>query len=339
MKRASRVRSRLLASVAGPVAFVALGASLLVYAHARAFDVSARESDASELVRGVFDLVGGDGEGRKEAIEEARAHGIQIALDRDPAGFAAQHTEDGETLLTVPLDSGHAIVRFATTRLSPVTGVYDVPRARRRRPREHPRRAPRQLVHVGSLARDARNPGHGRRGRHPRHARHARAEVPVGRLAPRVDQRARGGLPRVRCGAGEVDRRARGGGADARPLPRVDQPRPEGAAQLDPRLHRARSPQRADRGAAGEPRDHRAARPRAPDPHPDDPRLGPRRSFGAPARQRAHDGGGRGHERRPRREGARRRHGGGHRRRRSSRGSRASSWTRRGSSRRSPPSS
>ncbi len=123
MKRASRVRSRLLASVAGPVAFVALGASLLVYAHARAFDVSARESDASELVRGVFDLVGGDGEGRKEAIEEARAHGIQIALDRDPAGFAAQHTEDGETLLTVPLDSGHAIVRFATTRLSPVTGV------------------------------------------------------------------------------------------------------------------------------------------------------------------------------------------------------------------------
>jgi signal transduction histidine kinase len=124
MRRASRVRSRVVSSVAGPVAFVALGASLLVYAHARAFDASARESDATELARGVFDLVSGDGDGRKEAAEEARAHGFQLALDRDPAGFAVQHTEDGDTLLTVPLDSGHANVRFATTRLSPVTGVY-----------------------------------------------------------------------------------------------------------------------------------------------------------------------------------------------------------------------
>ncbi len=124
LRRASRVRSRLLASVAGPVAFVALGASLLVYAHARAFDVSARESDATELARGVFDVVNGDGDGRKEAAEEARAHGISLALDRDPASFTAQHTEDGETVLTVPLDAGHALVRFATTRLSPVTGIY-----------------------------------------------------------------------------------------------------------------------------------------------------------------------------------------------------------------------
>ena len=124
MRRAGRVRSRLLASVAGPVAFVALGASLLVYAHARAFDVSARESDATELARGVFDLVGNDGDGRKEAAEEARAHGFAVALDRDPASFGVEHTEDGDTVLTVPLDSGHASVRFATTRESPVTGVY-----------------------------------------------------------------------------------------------------------------------------------------------------------------------------------------------------------------------
>jgi signal transduction histidine kinase len=124
MKRASRVRSRLLASVAGPVAFVALGASLLVYAHARAFDVSARESDASELARGVLDVVAGDADGRKEAAAEARAHGFQIALDRDPADFSVLHTEDGDTVLTVPLDAGHAIVRFATTRLSTATFIY-----------------------------------------------------------------------------------------------------------------------------------------------------------------------------------------------------------------------
>jgi signal transduction histidine kinase len=124
LRRASRVRSRLLASVAGPVAFVALGASLLVYAHVRAFDVSARESDATELARGVFDLVNGDGDGRKEAAEDAKTHGIIVAIERDAASFTEQHTEDGDTVLTVPLDVGHAFVRFATTRLSPVTGAY-----------------------------------------------------------------------------------------------------------------------------------------------------------------------------------------------------------------------
>ena len=124
LHRASRVRSRLLASVAGPVAFVALGASLLVYAHARAFDVTARESDSAELARGVFELINGDADGRKEAAEEARAHGLQVALDRDPAAFTKVHTEDGDTVLIVPLDAGHAIMRFATTRQSPVTGVY-----------------------------------------------------------------------------------------------------------------------------------------------------------------------------------------------------------------------
>ncbi len=124
IKRSSRVRSRLLASVAGPVAFVALGASLLVYAHARAYDVSAREAYGQELARAVFDLVGGDGDGRKEAAEEARLRGIYVELDRDPAKFASVHMDDGQTRLHVPLDSGHAILHFATTRQSPVTGVY-----------------------------------------------------------------------------------------------------------------------------------------------------------------------------------------------------------------------
>jgi signal transduction histidine kinase len=106
---------------------VALGASLLVYAHERTFDVLARESDAAELARGVFEQVGGDlegKEGRKEAALEARAHGFDVKLDRDPASFAAHHLEDGDTVLTVPLDLGHAEVRFAATRLTPVSGTY-----------------------------------------------------------------------------------------------------------------------------------------------------------------------------------------------------------------------
>ena len=124
MRRASRVRTRLLASVAGPVAFVALGASLLVYAHARAFDVAERQSDATELARGVFEQIGDDKAGLAEAAEEARARGMHVSLDRDPAKFSVMHTEDGDSVLTVPLDAGHAIVQFATSRLSPVTGVY-----------------------------------------------------------------------------------------------------------------------------------------------------------------------------------------------------------------------
>ncbi len=124
LRRASRVRTRLLAAVAGPVAFVALGASLLVYAHARAFDVAERQSDATELARGVFEQLGNDKAGLPEAADEARAHGMHVVLDRDPTEFTVAHTEDGDSVLTVPLDTGHAIVQFATTRLSPVTTVY-----------------------------------------------------------------------------------------------------------------------------------------------------------------------------------------------------------------------
>ena len=45
-------------------------------------------------------------------------------------------------------------------------------------------------------------------------------------------------LPRVRQRPEARHRRARGDRADARPLPRVDEPRPQGAAQRDPRLRR-----------------------------------------------------------------------------------------------------
>jgi len=57
--RVARVRHRLMAAVAAPVAFVALGASLLVHAHLRAFDTSSRQTDVAELVEGVFDAVEG----------------------------------------------------------------------------------------------------------------------------------------------------------------------------------------------------------------------------------------------------------------------------------------
>ena len=52
-----RVRKRFVAAVAAPVALVALGASLLVDAHARTYDRDARVADATDIARAVFEPV------------------------------------------------------------------------------------------------------------------------------------------------------------------------------------------------------------------------------------------------------------------------------------------
>ncbi|HLK40764.1 MAG TPA: HAMP domain-containing sensor histidine kinase [Polyangiaceae bacterium] len=120
----TRLRQRLFAAVLAPVAFVALGASLLVHAHLRAFDTSSRQTDAAELVQGVLDAVEGDTRGRKAAADEMRARGFEVEVSRASALFSATRNDDGETLLAVPLTDGHAVVRFRTARVSPATGVY-----------------------------------------------------------------------------------------------------------------------------------------------------------------------------------------------------------------------
>ena len=120
----ARVRRRLLAAVVAPVAFVALGASLLVHAHLRAFDTSSRQTDAAELAQGVLDAVDGDVRGRKPATEAAQAYGFDVDLSRATALFSAKRTDEGRTELDVPLADGHATVQFETARLSPGTTVY-----------------------------------------------------------------------------------------------------------------------------------------------------------------------------------------------------------------------
>jgi signal transduction histidine kinase len=120
----ARVRRRLLAAVVAPVAFVALGASLLVHAHLRAFDTSSRQNDAAELAQGVLDAVEGDVRGRKAAIDVARAHGFDIDVSLSAALFSATRTDEGQTVLAVPLSDGHVIARFETARLSAGTTVY-----------------------------------------------------------------------------------------------------------------------------------------------------------------------------------------------------------------------
>ncbi len=123
-----RVRGRLLAAVAGPVAFVALGASLLVYAHTRAFDTMSREEDALLMARAMLSpLAGGDVAGRREVIEEAALHGFRIELDRRTGATTTVHSDEGETQMSVPLEpaeGGNVLVRFDTARLPPVTAMY-----------------------------------------------------------------------------------------------------------------------------------------------------------------------------------------------------------------------
>jgi signal transduction histidine kinase len=123
-RRTARVRRRLLAAVVAPVAFVALGASLLVHAHLRAFDTYSRQTDAAELAQGVLDVVDGDVRGSKAAIDAARSYGFDFAESRATALFSVTRTDEGQTVLTVPLTDGHAIARFETARLSPGTTVY-----------------------------------------------------------------------------------------------------------------------------------------------------------------------------------------------------------------------
>ncbi len=119
------VRQRFVAAVGAPVAFVALGAALLVHAHVHSFDAAAREDDAARVASAALDVVGeSGGAGRDEAISAATARGIRFVVDRRKAPFGVVHDDVGETEVTVPLDDGHAEARFSTTRLDSVTWLY-----------------------------------------------------------------------------------------------------------------------------------------------------------------------------------------------------------------------
>ncbi|MDP9001907.1 MAG: hypothetical protein M3O46_17540, partial [Myxococcota bacterium] len=107
----ARLKHRLLAAVVAPVAFVSLGASLLVHAQLRAVDAYSREDEAMELARGVFGSLAGDSRGAKEAIEEASARGFYVELDRSAAVFGKRRDEYGNTVVSVPLVDGHGVVR------------------------------------------------------------------------------------------------------------------------------------------------------------------------------------------------------------------------------------
>lgn len=119
-----RVRLRFLFAVTFPVTFVALGASLLVVAHVRSFEVTAREQEATELARATLDLVAGTAIGRKEAVQAAAASGYLLEVTQGTAPFHVTRGEGGQAVVTVPLEDGHATVRWSARALSPAMVVY-----------------------------------------------------------------------------------------------------------------------------------------------------------------------------------------------------------------------
>ncbi len=123
-RRMARLRQRLLMAVVAPVGFVALGASLLVHAHLRAFDASSRVEDAAALLQGVFDTVDGDARGRKAAVEAAAAYGFDVEVSHSSSPMLVTRDDDGRMKLTAPLSDGHATVRFEPAPPGSGAGAY-----------------------------------------------------------------------------------------------------------------------------------------------------------------------------------------------------------------------
>lgn len=126
-----RVRKRYVAAVAIPVALIALGASLLADAHARAFDKNARAADAIDIAHAAFESLGSGGPddvaGRKEAIAAAAALGFRVEIVAEHDGLETlRRGDESEMSVTVPLTPGAALVTFETTRLSAAFAAYAV---------------------------------------------------------------------------------------------------------------------------------------------------------------------------------------------------------------------
>ncbi len=122
----TRVRTRFLLAVAAPVGFIALGASLLAYAHVRAASEDVERGTAEALAKGVLEPIGSSTAGRDQAVSAAAGFGIlvDVAKGTPPAENVAFETEDGWAKLVVPLEDGAATVRIPRRTLSARTLAY-----------------------------------------------------------------------------------------------------------------------------------------------------------------------------------------------------------------------
>jgi signal transduction histidine kinase len=126
MGRARRVRRRFLIALAAPVALVAVGASLLVYAHARNADRVARHNDAVSFVAGTLDLVEGRDDGRAAAIAKGQELGFVTQVEKNGQGSRAgtSSPRDTDTEEVIALEDGRAVVRYSVSTPGLATVVW-----------------------------------------------------------------------------------------------------------------------------------------------------------------------------------------------------------------------
>jgi signal transduction histidine kinase len=112
-----RVSRRMIAAVTTPVAFLSLGAALIVGAHLRRADERNREETARVLARAALEARPGPvaGAGLEAAIERGQELGFDARIRSDAQGYAVTRGEDGIVTVVTPLDDGSAEVRFLGT--------------------------------------------------------------------------------------------------------------------------------------------------------------------------------------------------------------------------------
>jgi signal transduction histidine kinase len=118
-----RLRKRYVAAVAVPVALVALGASLLADAHARAAATAARRRDGAEVVQAAFEPLASGGPdaiaGRAATIEAMAELGYRIRLVTRDEAIEGPH-------LLAPIEGADATaaIEIAAPRSSPTFPIY-----------------------------------------------------------------------------------------------------------------------------------------------------------------------------------------------------------------------
>lgn len=112
-----RVSRRMIAAVTTPVAFLSLGAALIVGAHLRRADERNREETARVLARASLEARPGPvaGAGLEAAIQQGRRLGFDARVESYRQDYAVTRGQDGIVTLITPLDDGSAEVRFSGT--------------------------------------------------------------------------------------------------------------------------------------------------------------------------------------------------------------------------------
>lgn len=123
-----RVRVRLVAAVAAPVAFVALGASLLVAAHTRAYLREAEAATAAAVVKASLEPIGDDTYGAERVKETLRRYRMETAEERERVDREALEVlavgDDGAPFVRVEVGRSVLRVGLGPAQTQPITAVY-----------------------------------------------------------------------------------------------------------------------------------------------------------------------------------------------------------------------